>query len=155
MHAVLALAWWHSFCVLDLQACTTCPAAFGVGLIVFPLQQQKTWLSDLINIASSFRAKNKSIPLSLDWITLKPANTYGNVLWSTMPSSASEDLSKRVPIDQDSFDQDPDLDTGSVPQVFTSLLTLDFTGVEKKTREIKYVAKDIHWPKFLKKYCYC
>lgn len=49
--------------------------------------------------------------MSLDWIIPKHASICGSALWSIMPSSASEALSKRVLIGQDSFGWDHGLDT--------------------------------------------
>lgn len=49
------------------------------------------------------RGKSRSILLSLDWITPRLANTYGNVQWNITPSSGSEVLSKKAQADQASF----------------------------------------------------
>ena len=79
-----------------------------IAVVVFIAEKQVTGVSELIitsvNIRFFFRARSRSIRLSLGWTIPKHANIYGNVLWSIMPSSACEALSKRVLIDQDLFD---------------------------------------------------
>lgn len=58
--------------------------------------------------------------MSLDWITPRLANTYGNVQWNITPSSGSEVLSKKAQADQASFGWAPGSGTGLLgPSVFT------------------------------------
>jgi len=66
------------------------------------------------------RGRSRSILLSLDWITPRLANTYGNVQWNITPSSGSEVLSKKAQADQASFGWAPASATGLLgPSVFT------------------------------------